>query len=116
MKRAGKILLIAGLLMVCATPVLILLYQFVAVKIVFSGGGFEEGGHILFVNKENPDILILRQFYNSGAWDGSTSSRIIKKNITKEEVEAIDISKIDKHQWVQIKVPYYIWNSHDHGI
>jgi hypothetical protein len=102
--------LIGGILVVA---LIFFVVYFLALSSVISNGGYEKGGHILFVNKSNPNILILNQQYLTGAWDGESSYRIARKDIGTGKTEPIDTSTIDKRQWVQIKVHQAIWESYD---
>ena len=96
--------------------VIIFVLYVVAVNSVFSNGGYEKGGHILFVNKANPQILVLKQVYLTGAWDGETTYRTATKNLATGASESIDTSTLKKKEWISIKVPYAIWASfEDHG-
>jgi hypothetical protein len=101
------------LLGILVLVVIVFGFYFFSVGNVISNGGYEKGGHLLFVNKSNPNILILNQQYLTGAWDGESSYRIARKDIGIGKTEPIDTSTIDKHQWVQIKVNRAIWESYD---
>jgi hypothetical protein len=109
MNKLLRWLLLGILLLV----VIIVGFFFFAVNSVISNGGYEKEGHLLFVNKSNPNILILNQQYLTGAWDGESSYRIAKKDIVTGKAESIDTSTIDKRQWIQIKAPRSVWESYD---
>jgi hypothetical protein len=102
--------LIGGILVVA---LIFFVVYFLALSSVISNGGYEKGGHILFINKSNPNILILNQQYLTGAWDGESTYRIARKDIGIGKTEPIDTSTIDKHQWVQIKIRRAIWDSYE---
>ena len=86
------IFVISGIILLAMNYFLFLMFK----------GSWEDFGDVLFVNLKNKNSLIIRQEYETGAWDTETLSRVVKFNLENGEIKAVDTSTLNKDQWIPI--------------
>lgn len=77
---------------------------------IIADDGWEKGGVILFVARDNPNKIIVEQEYLSGAWDTETTKRTVIRDLLNSTTSSIDTSTIDKTKWIKLNVVIRDWD------
>lgn len=81
-----------------------------------SNGGWEEGGRILYIHTMNPSLVILKQSYLSGAWDGETLSRKMAWDLEENEAYTQPIDTFNRMEWCPVYVRIRHWDARGDGL
>lgn len=73
--------------------------------------GWEKGGRILYIHTIDPSLVILRQSYLSGAWDGQNTYRTIAWDLDADTAYTKPIDTFNAFLWCPMAVKIQDWDS-----
>lgn len=82
----------------------------------FPVGDWENGGQILYIHAMKPSLVILKQQYETGAWDSETLYRTIAWDLEADKAYTAPIDTFNTFEWCPIHVPIRNWDFRGYGL